>query len=165
MDEWVLTACTSLFTVTFIDYVSSWMMNVVITTLIQYKQGSSKALIMEKQKKGWGCYSNIGGIIQPTYFSKLTHCSLNWEVEKMYCLKQELKENLKYNKPQYCLSTANDGWPLLERKSTAHQVLYIKASFTAYDFINRKPNKCSPFAIYHLIPSLWICCNQYAIIL
>lgn len=26
-------------------------------------------------------YSNIGGIDQPTYFSKLTHCSLNWETE------------------------------------------------------------------------------------
>lgn len=26
-------------------------------------------------------YSNIGGIDQPTYFSGLTHCSLNREVE------------------------------------------------------------------------------------
>lgn len=59
-------------------------MNVIITILIQDKEVSSNAFIMEKQRNmkmegpdNAHVYSNIGGIDQPTYFSELTHCSLN----------------------------------------------------------------------------------------
>lgn len=42
-------------------------------------------------------YSNIGGIDQPTYFSGLTHCSLNREVEGNVLFRIKKNRNMDGN--------------------------------------------------------------------
>lgn len=86
-------------------------------------------------------YSNIGGIDLPTYFSELTHCSLNWEVEVSALFKAGNIENLNYTP---CL------WNILINNidhfrwaSRAYPVLgqQVNAILRIYDFINRKPSR------------------------
>ncbi len=112
MEEWVLTAYTSLQSPLLIarQFIKVVEWSYYNTDLIQI--GLSNAFMMEKHKKRWKdgrmegtrgayVYSNTGGIDQPTYFLELTHCSLKWEVKGNVLFKIENPEKPEIY--QYCL--------------------------------------------------------------